>query len=734
MQRSKINQLLSRKYKRVWFCLPVAAVITMLVFFIGKIPFIGDLELQTVDLRFRVSPIPERADSSIVLIAIDDGSLKFVEQEMRQGWPFPRDFYAFITEYLTEIGARSIIFDLLFDSPDFDRADIDSEASDGHFADAIAGSGRVFLSSILLSDTSAEVDDAFRRRAVELQSPEKYEFSRWDGGQFPLPQFDQGAAGTGIINLTRKGDAVVRELPGFYEIQGALYPNLAMQVWLTIQSGQFTKEGALRQVDRETIRPFRMSNRGDIALNWYGKGDTGGVFDYRSFQELLQSAAAYRHGGEPAIPHEFFAGKHVIIGATGAGLMDLKSSPYTWGLPGMEIWATALSNYLNQDFIRHTAFGQDLLILFLISFVVILAVMRMRSETSTLMVLIFFVLYFAAGFHLFGAYRIQIDYIAPLLAFVIAWLYSLTLSYVMEGRQKKELRLIFNSYLHPDLVDKIVSDPNLVELGGEEYEATVMFSDIYDFTTHSEGMLPHTLVGYLNDYFHDFTNSILDHNGLLDKYTGDGLMAIFGVPIARDDHARLACRAALAHRDYSMAFQERYLAKSVTTPEVFHLGTRLGINTGQLVAGNIGSQRRMEYTAIGDAVNLAARLEGVNKIFGTYIIISESTWHYVKDTLLCRELDLITVKGKSEPTRIFELVGVTGEPKDEAKRPLIDDYKAALALYRAQKWDEAEAIFSKLSNAPFGDKAATTMLERCAYYRRHPPPADWDGVHKLLDK
>jgi len=734
MQRSKINQWLSKKYKRIWFCLAVAALIALLVFAVGQIPFIEEFEQKTLDLRFRLSPIPERADTNVVMIAIDDGSLKFVEENLRQGWPFPREFYAFITEYLTEVGAETILFDLLFDSPDFDRADINSEASDGHFAEAIAGSGRVFLSSILLSETETEIDGTFPRNAVELEDRDDYHLSRWAGGHTPLPKFSRNAAGTGVINLTKKGDSIVRDLPGFYEMQGQVYPNLAMQVWLNTQISHPEPEGKKRWVSAELLHPFRMTPNGYIALNWYGKGDINGVFRYRSFQELIQSVSAYYNDGEPAIPHEFFAGKHVIIGATGAGLMDLKSSPYTWGLPGMEIWATALSNYLNQDFIRHTAPGQDLLILFLISVVVILVVMRMRSGTSTLIVLIVFALYFAAGFQLFGAYRIQIDYIAPLLAFVVTWLYSLTLGYVMEGKQKKELRLIFNSYLHPDLVDKIVSDPDLIELGGEEYEATVMFSDIYDFTTHSEGTRPRTLVGYLNEYFHDFTNSILDHNGLLDKYTGDGLMAIFGVPIARDDHALLACRAALAHRDYSQKFQARYEAKTATKPEVFHLGTRLGINTGQLVAGNIGSQRRMEYTAIGDTVNLAARLEAVNKIFGTYIIISESTWYHVKDVLLCRELDLITVKGKSEPTRIFELAGVIGEPNDEAKRPLINEYKAALALYRSQRWDEAEAIFSKLSKAPSGDNAAVTMLERCAYYRKHPPPTDWDGVHKLLDK
>ncbi|MBM4404290.1 MAG: adenylate/guanylate cyclase domain-containing protein [Candidatus Cloacimonetes bacterium] len=734
MQRSKINHWLSKKYKRVWICLPVAVIIALLVFGIGRIPFVEEFEQKTLDLRFRLSPIPERADSNIVLIAIDDGSLRFIEENLRQGWPLPREFYAYITSYLTEVGAETIIFDVLFDSPDFDRADIDSEASDAQFADAIAGSGRVFLSSILLEETETTVAEGMLRSAVELEQPDMFQFSRWAGGQMPLPVFAQNAAGTGVINLTRKGDSIVRELPGFYELQGKLYPSLAMQVWLTRSQSHAESEGKARQVGNVLLRPFRMTKPGDIALNWYGIGGVDGVFTYRSFQELLQSAAAFHDGGKPAIPHDYFAGKYVIIGATGAGLMDLKSSPYTWGLPGMEIWATALSNYLNQDFIRRSAPWQDLVILLVIALLVVMAVMRLRSGTSTLFVIVFYVAYFALGFLLFGLYRIQIAFVSPLLAFMVAWLYSLTVSYVMEGRQKKELRLIFNSYLHPELVDKIVSDPDLVELGGEEYEATVMFSDIYDFTTHSEGMLPRTLVGYLNEYFHDFTNSILDHNGLLDKYTGDGLMAIFGVPIARTDHAMLACRAALAHRDYSLAFQARWEAKTATKPEVFHLGTRLGINTGPLVAGNIGSQRRMEYTAIGDAVNLAARLEAVNKIFGTHIIISQSTWHYVKDALLCRELDLITVKGKSLPTRIYELIGVIGDAKDEAKRPLIEDYERALALYRAQNWDEAEAIFSHLSAAPRSDKAARTMKERCDHYRNNPPPPDWDGVHKLLDK
>jgi adenylate cyclase len=352
-------------------------------------------------------------------------------------------------------------------------------------------------------------------------------------------------------------------------------------------------------------------------------------------------------------------------------------------------------------------------------------VLRLGSGASFFVVITLFVLLCFGSWLLFAKAFYIVDLSSLILGLIVAWLAGLTLSYTMEGKNKRELRMIFSKYLHPDLVDRIVENPYLVTMGGEELSVTVMFSDIYNFTGFSEKHNPQELVSYLNEYFATFTNSILDHNGLLDKYTGDGLMAVFGAPIARTDHALSACLAALSHRKMAMQAADK---KNLSPAEFFHLNTRLGINTGSVVAGNIGSSRRMEYTSIGDAVNLAARLEGVNKVFQTHIIVAESTWNEVHEVILCRELDTLRVKGKEQGTRIFELIGEIKE-LDLAEYGWIEDYVSALNLYRKGEFSDAALRFKEL----FPDPPAQTMYNRCQRLLQY-PPENWDGIYTLEEK
>jgi len=398
----------------------------------------------------------------------------------------------------------------------------------------------------------------------------------------------------------------------------------------------------------------------------------------------------------------------------------------------MEIWATALSNLNQQDFVRQAPDWLNWLITLVIVFLVLLLVSRLRSDVSTLLQLGIILLFLSGSELLFKYIRFDLKVVVPIFAFVGSWIFIVTISYVMEGRHKRELRQVFSRYLHPDLVQKIVDEPDMVAMGGEEYTATVMFSDIYNFTGFSEGKEPKELVSYLNDYFSSFTNTVLDYKGLLDKYTGDGLMAVFGVPIAREDHALLACQAALAHRDMSMKLLKQKKKEELTAADNFHINTRLGINSGKIVAGNIGSERRMEYTSIGDAVNLSSRLEGVNKVFKTHIIISEATYQFVKDRMICRELDYLKVKGKNEPTRIYQLLEEKGKA-DESQFGWIAEYETALASYRQGDFQQAAKLFGKLREKPWEDTAAEELYQRCQHLIAN-PPAQWDGILTLEEK
>jgi adenylate cyclase len=321
-------------------------------------------------------------------------------------------------------------------------------------------------------------------------------------------------------------------------------------------------------------------------------------------------------------------------------------------------------------------------------------------------------------------YTILLNFSAMLICFIVSYLYITTIGYLSEGKSKRQIRKIFSRYLHEDVIKQLEDDPNRVQLGGKEIEATVLYTDIYDFTTISETKTPKELVENLNEYFEELTGNILKHQGLLDKYTGDGIMAIFGAPLTRKDHAILACKAAFVHKKMRESFKDK---EDNTAPELFHIGTRTGINSGLLVAGNIGSEKRMDYTAIGDTVNLAARLEGVNKIYKTNIIISEATYKHVEDIFLCRELDYLRVKGKNEPTRIYELIDEIDNEKDYQ---WLTKYAEAVRLYREGSWKIAIKMFQELTEEPVNDSASQVMLDRCIYLKKNPPD-NWDGILTL---
>lgn len=719
MQLKSLYQRFKRHYKSLWLLAVLALLLAGLVFCASRLPVLRELEAKSLDLFFRLDPHPDRASKDILIIAIDDGSLNYAREELGQGWPWPREFYAVVTDYLRSSGAAATVFDLSFEEADFLRGDIDSEASDQSFASALQNSPGCVL-PLTFTHYATPADSL--ELIPPLEALDKLPASNWQGVKPPYPPFAAVAGGFGGINLLSSDDATVRKVPLLYRWNSRTYPNLALAALLSSP-----REHPLKSRPETFLRSLPLSQDGELHLNWYGKGGAGGAFTYIPFSRLLASAVQASRGERPAIAPETFRDQYVIIGSAASGMLDLKASPYDWGIPGMEIWATGLSNLLEEDFLRFPAGFSTFLLLFLLSFLVLVAVARLKASLSPLVVLGLLLLFSLGTFIVFRDQRLVLNYSSLLLVWVSSWIGILTLSYFMEGRTKQELKQIFDSYLHPALVDELLRNPELTELGGKSYHATVVFSDIYNFTSYSENKEPPQLVNELNDYFRSFTNSILDHNGLLDKYTGDGLMAIFGVPVERNDHALWACRAALSHRDYCRPFRDIKSAE-LTASQYFHLNTRLGICTGRLVAGNIGSKRRMEYTGIGDTVNLASRLEGVNKIFRTNIILSESTFLMVKDQMICRELDLIKVKGKDIPTRIYELLAERGS-SHTPDFSWLEIYADGLELYRKGLWNEAIEQFTQLP----GDFPSQRMIMRCMRLLKEPPLV-WNKIYPWEDE
>lgn len=717
-----INKLL-KNFKKPVVILFFSMIIALVSFSLKFIPYFQQLELSAIDIRFKEFPLSEKADSSIVLVAIDNSSLQYA-QEFDIQWPWPREFYALITDYLAEKGAKAVLYDIQFYESDYNRADLSASDSDNRFAESL-NSYRNTILGVQLSPDSSLIPNDIERFTLKIDGKLDNYTPQMSGAQFPISLLREKVDYLGVINIQPDDDGVIRRCPLFYKLNQHYLPQMSFNAYLQLINQDNVQQTNLR-FDNHTLfinnKAVKLDHSNNYLINWYGNGGVEGVFKYLPIKSLIQSASANMYGNQPVISDQFFKDKFVIIGATADGLMDLKTSPYSKVMPGMEIWATILSNFNNNHHIR---FIPDLFLfitLLLLSFLVSWIFVRLKSLYANLLIIALLLITIFSIMSLWQ-FRIYFNLVIPVIVLLLSYLFIVFVSYMIEGRSKKEIRQIFTRYLHPDIIETLIKNPDQIDMGGEEIEATVMFSDIYNFTTYSEGKHPKQLVQDLNEYFTTITNIILDHNGLLDKYTGDGLMAVFGAPLPRTDHAFLACKAAVLHKK----FAQQIAMKSNSPASFFHLNTRLGINSGILVAGNIGSEKRMDYTAIGDPVNLSARLEGVNKVFKTQIIISESTWKFVQNDFVCRELDYLRVKGKTEPTRIYELID---EHNSLTSYDWINDYLEALHLYREGKFDRAKYQFEKLFLSVIKDNASATMAERCDYLIKN-PPENWDGILSL---
>jgi len=722
-EKSTFGHLFSKIYKKWYVGLIIAVIIAILASLFHETDIGKQLEWKTVDYRFRKFTISERADNNVVLVAIDNTSLNYFEN-FGVLWKWPRNFYGIAVDYFKTVGAKVIIFDMMFDDPDINRAETDASETDGAFARSIKRAGNVILGAeFTMNETDVTPDISSFSVDPQMQSP--LYSQKFKGGIIPIDMLLQATKSLGFLNIRPDDDGIIRRVPLIYSYKDNYYPQIAYSGYLMGREGKNIIVWNNAVITNGLSIPVTQNDK--YFINWYGPGGKDGVFKYYPFAAVFQSALAMQTGGEPSLPNETFKDKYIILGATASGLSDLRSTPFINPYPGMEIWATALSNFLNKDFVTIVPGWINFLHVILVAFITFIIFIRLKPKIANPLMLLVIAYVVGITLLLWTADRILLNLSMPLIGFVLSYGYSATISYIMEGRSKRDIKKVFSRYLHPDVIETLLVDPDSIKIGGDSITATVLFTDIASFTTFSEGKTPKELVDYLNEYFDKLTGFVLENNGLLDKYTGDGIMAIFGAPIPKNDHALMACRAALEHRKYCQKLQEE--KQEFDAADNFHIHTRIGVNSGQIVAGNIGSKSRMDYTAIGDNVNLAARLEGVNKIYKTQIMLSESTYDLIKKQFLCRELDRLRVKGKTEPTSVYELID---ENTEEAIRnnAWIKDYEEALSHYKKAEWNKAIDIFERLSQNPTNDKASGVMLERCRKFK-HETPKDWDGIFTL---
>ncbi|HTP12043.1 MAG TPA: adenylate/guanylate cyclase domain-containing protein [Bacteroidota bacterium] len=681
------------------------------------------VELKTLDVRFLEASHPEEADTNIVLIAIDQNSLEaFADRNVQ--WPWSRDFYALLVDYLHTAGASAVSFDILLDRHDFDRRESDGAVTDSAFANSMRASGNVLLVTQLARREKGDKPGA----AILDRHLTRGDFSAisvplYDRANAPIPEFQDAAKILAVTNFESDPDGISRRVPLVYQFNQRYIPYYGLANYLIDKNIPLSGlEGVVKTIP--------VTNDGHFLIYWYGRGGTEGVFKYYPIASLIQSAIDYREGKTPPLAPSLFRGKNVFVGGTAPGLLDIRPTPFTSieAYPGMEIHATMLSNLLNRHFLRETPSWLAASLVVVLAFLSALIFFRVKKLSASITAFIIILLvYIGLTFLLFYGEKIWIPIMGPSVALVSTFAFAAFFSYSTEGRQRRELRRAFNRYLSPTVVSQIVESSGALELGGNTVEGTVYFSDIKDFTNIAEAMQPKELVTYLNEYFSLASDLILKRDAMLDKYIGDAIMAIFGAPVPKPDHAKLACLTAL---EIQRSLGAYYKKKSAQTPEFI---TRIGLNSGKMIVGNIGSTKRLDYTAIGDTVNLASRLEGVNKFFGTRIMISENVYQRAKDAIEARELDLIRVKGKNVPIRIYELLGEYGT-LNENEKEFHALFHEALEQYRKQQFEPAGRQFENLLSVKPGDGPCTTYAERCKLLAIQKLPEHWDGVFTLTTK
>ena len=571
-----------------------------------------------------------------------------------------------------------------------------------------------------------------------------------------IPQFLSATKHTSFFNAELDEDGTLRKSPVIHRSGDTFLHSLAMKTYLVAK-----KQQAIISIDQDPDYPRQrkvkevkvmtdpensedhflvpVDQRGYITINYAGPQR---MIPHLSASDMLNDNPTvnishrvwdperkiYLLKDELVNKKEFIKDTIFVIGATAVGVYDLRVTPFESNFPGVETHANIIHNLLQRNFlirdpredkiVQYALLVGGILLSFAISHFGALAGMLITLITAAgLLVLDQFL--FKAG--------TIVTIVFPLILTLGMYVTMTFYKYLTEERKKKYLRSTFSKYVSPAIVDEILKDPENIELGGRKQRMTVMFSDVRGFTTISEKLDPQVLSKVLNDYLTPMTNIVFANKGTLDKYMGDAIMAFFGAPIFFEDHAKHGARCALQSIEKLKLLQQEFKVRGL--PEI-DIG--IGLNSAEMSVGNMGSDIVRSYTVMGDAVNLGSRLEGINKEYGTRIIISEFTYQDIKEDFTAREVDWVKVKGKNQPIRIFELI-CEGKPESQ-KQLQLEAFQNGFDLYHQQKWIESLEQFKKALEIEPTDPVSQLYVERCEDYKQNPPPADWDGVFTMKTK
>ncbi len=716
-----------------------SAGIACIVILFVQDPFFGfnffdRTALSFIDRSFEErGSLPYSKDSlDVVIVSISELS----ETTVPDRFPFPRSYYARAIRNLNRAGAKAIGIDLTFEQPDLNGPYNDDE---------LFKTIQQYKNVVVAGKTDFRNDDAVTNREDE---------------NFHSIFYAADSA-VGSVFVPNDADGIYRRYMPFAKVpdQERYIPSFAFGLFnkfLDLPSPTY----ALNEENEFILGDHHIPKFDDVSMliNYHGQaGKTFMVFDIvnilddSAFQtneerELNTSINMFDDPDGGLLHDGIFKDKIVLIGPYFSESKDLFNvSVSETGsddrnlMYGVELHANALQTLIHQNYLRKFSGWKESMMIILLSIITFSLVTWLKLyKTHYAFIIEIAAIFVVAGmiyavlsfsYHAFAQYGLVFPVVTPIAAIILNYIGSAVYQYLTERRQKTMIKGMFSQYLNPSVVNELIAHPEKLRLGGEKKELTVFFSDIASFTNFSEKLDAVDLVQILNEYLSAMTDIILKNDGTLDKYVGDAVMAVWGAPMQLPNNAMNACRAALQMQEKIDEIAARWNQEGKPT-----LIVRMGLNTDYMVVGNVGGSGRFDYTVIGDAVNVGSRMEGANKTYGTRIMISERTWILVKHEMLCRELDYLIVKGRSEPIRIFELLGELNSSSVDTTKELLEIYNLGLLYYRNREFKKAIDEFQFALKINPDDGPSQLYLLRSQAYLKKPPPKNWNGVFELKTK
>lgn len=699
-----------------------------------------DLELKLIDKRFTErGPIDISDSSDVIIVEITQGCYDQIPKPYNR-WPWPRFIFAKVIDNLTKANAKAIGIDI-----NFSNVDQFSLANDSIMRRAIRKSGKVVLAGKI---------DVAREKLFE-EGKSYITNLKEDYGNI----FYEADSSIGIVQVPADNDGVFRRYVPYIKsnISNKLIPSFGFALLnkyygLPKNSTAVRNDGGFN-IAGKSIPKF---DRNSVLINFYGSSRTFphikliDILDDQEFKtvdeiELGVELNTWDNPDGGWLYSGKFKDKIVIIGSTMPEDRDILPISFSKGkqkgdnlIYGVEFHANIIQNIIRNDFLYSQSKASEILIILLMTIYSFIITSFLRKIKFSIGLVIELLNIIVIGVSIYFLYRFSVFFfiekklviavVSPSLALIVGYFSSTAYHFLRERQQNVLIKGMFSHYVSKTVVNELISNPYKLRLGGEKKNLTVLFSDIAGFTTFAEKKDPEELVSFINQFLNEMSEIIIANDGTVDKYLGDAVMAFWGAPLEVQDHAYKACLTALQMQTRLAQLRELWSKRGEASIHI-----RIGINSGEVIVGNIGGEKRFDYTVLGDNVNLASRLEGANKEYGTSIMISESTYELVKDKFLVRHLDVIRVKGKTKPTTVYELISTIGDKKAEEAMENMDFYFQGLELYRHRSFESALDYF-KRSYEKLKDYPSKVYIQRCEFYLSNPPDENWDGVFELRTK